>query len=128
MLMFYCRPLVVSDHITLCVSNFQAGNLKLDVTLDGMAINGSPFLGAIRAGPLAPLQTLFSGADLAGCIADTPCSFLVTARDSFGNVRLDELDAISALGPPGAKTSVTAVGQGVYQVGATSQKFQVLNW
>ena len=95
----------------------QAGQAGISVSINGSSIQGSPFQATIRPGAAAAAQTFVSGPDAQGCIAALQCSFIINARDAYGNARPDGKDAFVASTAMGTILDVVSSGpgQGTYQ-------------
>ena len=86
-------PGQVVDHMngtyTATWSSTVAADNVVAVTLDGEHISGSPFACTLSPGELAAAQCEANGDGLHTARAGEPASFVVTARDRFGNRRND---------------------------------------
>ena len=58
---------------------------KLEVTVNGTRVKGSPFKPHIKAGRIVAGQCTANGASLYDGVAGSPIAFTVQGRDSFGN-------------------------------------------
>eukprot|EP01052_Picozoa_sp_SAG31_P001287 SAG31_NODE_43_length_31224_cov_10.112578_14_plen_4863_part_00 len=62
-----------------------AGVYVLSIKVMGRHVNGSPYVLPITPALVSPLHTSFSGLGLSESVAGQPASFVVHARDMFGN-------------------------------------------
>jgi hypothetical protein len=66
-----------------------AGAYSLNVLLDASPIVGSPFALAVRPAETAPFACIAQGNALTSAVAGTLGTFLIHARDAYGNVRTE---------------------------------------
>lgn len=92
-----------------------AGTDQISITVNGAAINGSPFAGEVEPGPLVPEWTTIRVPEAAA--AGEPCTLVVETRDGYRNpVReggeqvVVEVDGVNA----GSPVEVEDMGDGTY--------------
>ena len=65
----------------------RSGVYLVQVQLGGVHVMGSPFQVSVLAGATNARASVASGPGLHTCVAGTPASFSIVARDEFGNQR-----------------------------------------
>lgn len=94
----------------------QAGRLLLLVSLNGIDISKGGVIAYFGASDIFPQACTISGADIYGCVAGTNCSFLLTSKDKFGNVRRGVTDTFTATSANASSVVVSLAGSGAYRV------------
>jgi len=75
-----------------------AGNYVLNIDVNDLPINNSPFDVTAVAGPVSPGHCTASGTGLSNADAGVVASFTVTLRDKFGNKVVNNTDQSSSFG------------------------------
>lgn len=117
------RPAVTDRGDGTYVAQYRPGNLGADsvaITINGTAIQGSPYASQVLPGATDPATTT---ATVPHGVAGQPTNLLVQARDQFGNPRGGGGDVVTVVVTGANAASPTAVdaGDGTYRASYTPQ-------
>jgi len=88
-------PTVRRDVIS--VVGMLAGRYRIAVALQGAALRASPLDLTVTPGPVSPAQCTISVTGTRSAVLNTETSFVIQARDAFGNARTAGTDVFDAM-------------------------------